>query len=127
MLILFWLIVRIIFIITAVTLILYLIRCSKDKNSFSTLLNGIKSGLKEWGFTMNKTRYPVELYKWVTCDDEEICEDCVERAGWPAMDIADWMKAGLPGTPEAHTECGEDCRCELVFYQTTVPSEKNSH
>ncbi len=69
-------------------------------------------------------RYPIELYIWKTKDDEAVCEDCLERAGWAPMDIADWMKEGLPGTPEAACECGERCRCRLVRFEPSLFSEK---
>jgi hypothetical protein len=82
-----------------------------------TLFNGFRSALKGYGFT--NRRYPVELWKWETMQDEDVCDDCLERAEWPPMDIADWMKEGLPGTPEAETECGEHCRCRLVRHRST--------
>ncbi len=53
-------------------------------------------------------------------DDEDVCEDCLKRASWPPMDIADWMKVGLPRTSEAHTSCGQHCRCQLVPYKPKV-------
>ena len=90
----------------------------------AVIKNGIKEGLKGSGFLLPKTRYPVELYQWVAMDDEEVCEDCLERASLPPMDIADWMKEGLPGTPEADTQCGEDCRCKLVPYPLNKHSVK---
>ncbi len=68
-------------------------------------------------FSFKTPKYPVELWKWETLDDEEVCEDCLERASWPPMDIADWMKEGMPRTEEAETHCGENCRCELVIYE----------
>lgn len=86
------------------------------RESWQTLLGGIRQGLKEFGLPSGSSRYPVELYVWETIDDEDVCEDCLERACWPAMDIADWFKEGLPGTPEAETECGKKCRCQLVPY-----------
>ena len=83
------------------------------KEAFKTLWNGIREGLKGTSLWARK-RYPVELWKWETMQDEDVCEDCLERASWPPMDIADWMKEGLPGTPEAETQCGPNCRCQLV-------------
>ena len=88
--------------------------------SLHTLWEGFKEGLKGSGFLFRKHRYPIELWKWETMDDEDVCEDCLERANWPPMDIADWMKEGLPRTTEAQTSCGEHCRCQLIRYQPKV-------
>jgi hypothetical protein len=65
-------------------------------------------------FLLPAKKYSVELWKWETMADEDVCEDCLKRASWPPMDIADWMKYGIPGTPEAETHCGEECRCQLI-------------
>jgi hypothetical protein len=67
----------------------------------------------------------LELWKWETLQDEDVCDDCLERATWPAMDIADWMKVGMPGTPEVETECGDNCRCQLVRYESTILFKKH--
>ena len=83
---------------------------------FSLRWQDFKEELKGNLFLPRKYRCPLELWKWETTDDESVCEDCLERANWPPMDIADWMKEGLPGTPEAHTHCKEHCRCELVLH-----------
>ena len=84
---------------------------------FRIIRTGFHHGLRQCGLTISKKKLPIELWKWQTMDDEDVCADCLERATRPAMDIADWMKEGLPGTPEAYTECGESCRCELVLYE----------
>ena len=85
------------------------------QETIHTLTNGFREALRGCGFLTPK-RYMSELWKWETMQDEDVCEDCQERASWPAMDIADWMKEGMPGTPEAETRCGENCRCQLVRY-----------
>lgn len=103
-----WLILRILLFVTAVALAVSLLKYARHK-----------------GLTSSSTRYPVELYKWVAMDDEEVCEECLERASWPPMDIADWMKAGLPRTPEADTECGRNCRCQLMLYESKVTHREN--
>ena len=87
------------------------------KEAFRVMRAGFHHGLRQCGLTISKKKLPVELWKWQTMDDEEVCPDCLHRAAWPAMDIADWMKEGLPGTSEAQTECGENCRCGLVLYE----------
>ena len=96
-------------------LIAYLIKLSNLQNDIRTLIKGIKTGLNGTGLAPKKPRYPLELYQWITMDNDEVCEDCLDRATWLPMDIAGWMKEGLPRTPEAHTECGDQCRCELVL------------
>ncbi len=92
----------------------------KVKQGLRILWQGFQEALKGSGVAPVRPRYPVELYKWETMDDEDVCEDCLERATWPPMDIADWMKEGLPGTPEAETECGHECRCRLIRYKPGV-------
>ena len=81
---------------------------------FRIIRTGFHHGLRQCGITIPNKKLPVELWKWQTMEDEDMCEDCLERSRWPAMDIADWMKEGLPGTPEAKTQCQENCRCGLV-------------
>lgn len=120
-----WFILRILLFVTAAAMIVSLLKYARHKGSLAVLLNGIKSGLKNWGLTSSAACYPVELYKWVAMDDEEVCEECLERASWPPMDIADWMKAGLPRTPEADTECGRNCRCQLMLYESRIPHREN--
>lgn len=97
-------------------LITYFLKYSQTQESWQALWHGFKEGLKGAGFLFPR-KYPVELYIWKISDDDEACENCLERASWEPMDIADWMKEGLPGTPEAETECGENCRCKLVLYK----------
>lgn len=94
-----------------------LLRQQGPSEGIRIFANGFRSALKGWGFT--KPKYQIELWRWETMEDEDVCEDCLERTEWPPMDIADWMKEGLPGTPEAETECGEHCRCRLVRYRPT--------
>lgn len=67
----------------------------------------------------HKPPYPVELYVWVTSHDKNVCEDCIRRSKMRPMDIAEWMKIGLPGTPESNTCCGHQCRCRLMLYKMT--------
>ena len=80
----------------------------------------------DWTASLFRRKYPVELYVWKITNDEHVCEDCLDRASWEPMDIADWMKEGLPGTPEAELECGEKCRCKLVLYNPR-PAHHRDH
>ena len=86
------------------------------KISWQTFVNGFNDGLRSCGLRPTR-KYPAELWVWETMDDEDVCEDCRERATWPPLDIADWMKTGLPGTPESECECGQNCRCRLLRYK----------
>jgi len=113
-----------ILVIIVVILLGILLKEPRTQEAFHLLMGGIKKGLKGCGFKIRQHRYPVELYVWVTRNDEEVCEDCRDRASWPPMDIADWMKEGIPGTPEAETECGAQCRCKLMRYRA---KKKVSH
>ena len=87
--------------------------------------HGLQDKASDPGSTAPKNKYPVELWNWETLHDEDVCEECQERASWPPMDIADWMKEGMPRTPEAETQCGENCRCQLVRYYPGVSSKKH--
>ncbi len=104
----------ILFFALIVIFFLFLMRSTRHNETLRILKEGFKEGLKGSGFLLPKTRYPVELYVWETSDDGEVCEDCTERAAWPPMDIADWIKEGLPRTEEAYTHCGKNCRCQLI-------------
>jgi len=124
MIIVLWLATLILFTI-ALTIVMRLILKDPNKREIlKTLGEGIKEGLKGCGFILKKDQFIVEFYKWVTMGDENVCDDCSERAHWEAMDIADWMKEGLPRTPECNTECGENCRCELILYKSRVSTKK---
>ena len=85
--------------------------------ALNIVMNGMREAFRGCGFCYWRTQSRPELYRWQTMDDMEVCEDCLERASWEPMDIADWMKHGLPGTPEAETHCGKNCRCELILLE----------
>ena len=110
-----------------IAFIVYLIfKSMPAHNALRTLGNGFQEGLKFCGFLFPK-RYPVELWKWETMDDEDVCEDCLERASWPPMDIADWMKEGMPRTAEADTPCGNHCRCQLIPHHPKASYKRPNH
>ena len=108
------------------------------KESWKIFINGLKTALKGCGFTIKKRRYPVERYKWVLLDEDEVGEQCRKKAQWPAMDIADWMKSGLLNSPENNGLCcgyrkvrEEDdtdidafysCHCDLLLEDTEHPA-----
>ena len=124
MIIVFW-----ITCIILIFLVLHLLMSSLSqhpawKSSLKTLINGFKEGLKGSGLYTHP-KCPVELWTWQTMDDEHVCEDCLDRSQWPAMDIADWMKEGLPRTPEAETHCGQNCRCQLIPFKKNISSRKH--
>jgi len=119
-------------IVTFLTLVLILIKIMLHDRSFKMSLNqiltpikdGFKEGLKGCGFVFSKSGNIVELYHWVTSEDEDVCEECQQKAHMKPMDIPDWMKEGLPGTPEARTLCEENCRCKLVLVKTVSTVSK---
>ena len=110
----FWLVCLTIYITGIIFLSLVLIRNLLRKDAWSRLRQEFHEGFKSGGI-LGHRRYPVELWKWETMEDGEVCEDCLERAAKAPMDIADWMKEGMPRTAEARTKCGEHCRCQLVI------------
>ncbi len=133
MILIFWMIIRFFLLTTTILLACYLLLKLKKDKSLETLNDGIKEGLRGCGFAIKKSRYPLELYKWKTKNDKHVCVDCQERATWPAMDIADWMKQGLPNTKEASTCCNypshkeKRCRCELILVDQEIDSPSKPH
>ena len=124
MVILFWLFCLILFIACGYLLLRSLLLYPPSQTAIKTFAQGFKEGLKGAGFLFPRKSYAIELFKWETMEDDDVCEDCLERASWPAMDIADWMKEGLPRTPEADTRCGGQCRCELIPYKSKTKTKK---
>ena len=94
------------------------------KEAIQIVKRGFYRGLLYCGLNISKRKCPVELWKWETMDDENVCDDCLQRAALPPMDIAEWMKIGLPTNPEAHTDCGKDCRCRLILYKPEKQPKK---
>jgi len=60
------------------------------------------------------------MYRWITVHDDRVCMDCQKRADWPAMEIADWIEKGFPGSGEANTHCQKNCRCHLQSLNDSV-------
>lgn len=83
---------------------------------------GLKNGFKQSLHCSPKQKN--QQWIWSTMHDEDVCADCLERSTWPPMDIADWIKAGLPKTKEADTTCGHNCRCQLVVYSNQESFKK---
>ena len=120
MIITLWILLRIALILAVAFMATHLIhRCVP---SLYFLGNVLKKKIRDQRLRASQGPYPVELYKWVTAGDGAVCGDCLERASWAPMDIADWMKEGLPRTLEADTACGENCRCRLILTQRRIPS-----
>jgi len=72
-----------------------------------------------------KSRYPLDLWVWETNGEADVCDECLDRASWPPMDIVEWIKEGLPRTPECDTHCGEKCRCQIVPYKSDHLNKRN--
>ena len=89
------------------------------RKDWADFKNNLRESLKQSGLFDRQHPYPVELYAWVTANDEDVCEDCLHRSQLRPMDIAEWMKIGLPGTREAGTHCEHKCRCRLVLSKKT--------
>jgi len=123
MLIIFWLICVLTFLLLASLLLIILLKNPDNREYLRTFFNGLSEGFFKSGLKNPKARYPIELWIWETLDDEDVCEDCLDRTTWPPMDIADWMKEGLPGTPESETQCHDNCRCQLVRYNPRKSSQ----
>lgn len=117
MTILFWFISLSVLLVSGAFLFSAWVKTPGFQRSWKILANGFKDAWRGAAWTGQRPRYPVDLWVWETMEDEDVCEDCLQRAQMPPMDIADWMKHGIPGTPEAETECGENCRCRLIPYK----------
>ena len=126
MVIVLWVLLRILFLASAVFLIYYLFRLSRHDRSLPVFFAGIKTALKDCGFHFKNRSYSLELYKWAINENEEVCEESLDRASWPAMDIADWMKEGLPRDAEGHSLCGKDCDCKLILYKKEKIRQSNN-
>jgi len=128
MIIILWFICSALFVLTLTLTLEALFHIIKNKNVLHDLtINFPQKPRESKPSNPPINKLPVELYKWVIVDDERVCDDCLERASWAPMDIANWMKEGMPRTPEADTECGEECQCRLVPYKPTIPSEKQNN
>ena len=125
MIIALWLVLKIKFILCGLFLI-YAMTQSFQQNDREAFVRGLKNALRDCGLSFPKKSYSVELYKWVANDNEELCEESMDRTDWPAMDIADWMKAGLPCSSEGESLCGQECSCTLVLCKKThVPTSQS--
>ncbi len=120
MIIFIWFLCLVLLATLSIILLARFFKLSGMKNDLQALAKGIEHGFKRNNFATTP-KYPVDLYQWITHDDDNVCEDCLDRATWLPMDIAEWMKEGLPRTREAHTECGDKCRCELVLVKQKQP------
>ena len=125
MIIWIWLFLALLLILSAAGLLWFVAQHPRIKETLKALSNS-DTGFAPQGTEpkASKKNYQIELWKWETMHDENVCQDCLERSTWPAMDIADWMKEGMPRTPEAETKCSENCRCQLVRYYPGVSANK---
>lgn len=115
--------------IYALVLTFILVRSYFQKHRFQddqkTLAHGFKIALKTIGFRFNgNPRYDVELYRWVVVDPQTAYPECERRAQLEPKDIADWMRIGLPQTPESKIPCSkkDTCSCQLILTQIRKPS-----
>lgn len=122
-----WIALRILFFAAAVTLIYFYVKSLKSDGSIDIFKNGLKSALADCGFLFgSKKDIPIEVYKWTINERDDVCEESLDRATWPAMDIADWMKEGLPRYSDGSSLCGRDCRCKLTRYKVRRSKQYNS-
>ena len=118
MIIFLWILTLFLFTAVAAALLLHYLRDPDLKQGFGTISEGFKEALRDCGFSFRSRKYQLELYKWVLLE-EDACEECEEKASWPAMDIAGWMEAGFPLDPKGDSACGNGCNATLVVYKTT--------
>lgn len=120
MIVLLWLITFVLFALCVSFFTLLLFKDPQAHQMLRIIRNGFREGLTGSGLIdKNRRKYEVELWVWEVEDEDYASDECLERATWAPMDIADWMKEGLPGTPECGIDCGEKCCCRLIRYHST--------
>ncbi len=118
MIVALWITLRIVFFVAAAFLVFYYLKSLKSDGFFDIFKNGWLSALKDCGFRFSDQKnYPIDVYKWTINERDDVCEESLDRTTWPAMDIADWMKEGLPRYSDGSSLCGRDCRCKLTRYK----------
>jgi len=118
MLIALWLLCTTLFLSSLIFLIFMLSTEDRYKDKLMIIKEGIFEAFRNCGLIFKKRNNRVELYQWVTAEDESVCSNCYQRSLMAPMDIIDWMEEGLPRTPEARTLCKENCRCSLIIVKT---------
>jgi hypothetical protein len=117
----FWILCLLSFLGISVVLLWTIFNQPHARESLSVLIEGFKEGLRGSGLGLNPKKYTTELWRWELSETCKDCDDCIERSLWEPMDIADWMKEGLPRTVEADTECGDKCGCQIVPVKPQFP------
>jgi len=118
MIIALWLTCFVLFTLCVSFFFLLLFKNPQAHQALRILNDGFREGLSGSGLIdQRRKKYEVELWVWEVGDEDYAADECLERTTWAPMDIADWMKEGLPGTPESGIDCGEDCCCQLVRYR----------
>lgn len=126
MLILVWIATGLLFFVTSLFLIAYVSKNVSFLAPLQIISDGFQEALKSCGFHMRSKNSKLTQYKWiVTQDDEPICDDCLERTQWPAMDISEWMKADLPNARTPMRKCGGNCQCSLAPIQKNKSHYEN--
>jgi hypothetical protein len=122
MTIIFFILILILLLTTTVLLVVMALSSERRSDPFwQTLLNGFNHALRDSGFQEPSHKQKVPYFRWIP--GPGACEESHQRAHWPSMDIIDWMKEGLPGTPEMRNKCGQQCHCRLI----NAPKESRKH
>ena len=106
----------ILFICLSLILTKYILSRPKTRDSLNIFKDGFKFALKDCGFKFLKDEYTVELYKWEIVENGDVCEECLRKSFLLPMDLADWMKEGMPAC-DADSDCEGACRCNLVLHE----------
>ncbi|MBP9853422.1 MAG: hypothetical protein KBD53_00985 [Candidatus Omnitrophica bacterium] len=128
MIIALWIILRILFFAAAIFLLYQYFKSLINDGSFHVMKHGLNKPFKNSQFDTkaNHNQYTLELYKWSINEGENVCEEALDRAAWPAMDIADWMKEGLPRSSDGTSLCGRNCQCKLTRYKVKPTRQPKS-
>lgn len=120
--IIFYFLILILLVTTTILLCLWTIGYwPKNQELWLPLGDGMKHALRDSGLHIPAQKSKVHYYRWIPGPDA--CDEAWTRVHWPSMDIVDWMKEGLPGTPEMKRKCGQDCQCRLM----SAPREMKKH
>lgn len=121
-----WSIITIALTLSAIFIIFYILRTINLKEALIILKNGFQEGLRGCGFILRQQpSQSYDLYKWEVIEQGPVCSHCFDYTAFPAKDIAQWLKEGLPSETTQFKICGDHCRCGLMPYQDETTEHFN--
>ncbi|MFT5388056.1 MAG: hypothetical protein ACI9F2_000534 [Lysobacterales bacterium] len=115
MIILLFIAIRLLLISALICFLIILFKNNSFHQTIQTITKGFHAALKRSGFHFPKKNNSIELYKWGIDKHVDICEESLESATRPPMDLVDWMKHGYPKSPDHMQRCNINCNCQLIY------------